>query len=313
MRAWRFHAYGPIENLRLETVPVPEPREAELLVKVGAAGANPIDWHMVQGDLQRNLAIELPRIPGRDCAGTVVTSRSPDFAVGDRVLAVAERHRDGTHAEYVVVPAKEAAVVPASITDVEATALGSSAVTAWVTLVECAQVAAGNRVLIHGGAGAVGSTAVQLARHFGAYVLATCSGANVDYVESLGAYRAIDYTREVFVREAGPCDIVFDTLGGEVHRRSFQVLKPGGLLVRISAAPVDPTPPRADVRSLQPEIRGGTARFESLLDLAVRGAIRPQVGSVFPFERLPDAYRASQSGHSRGKKVIVIGARSLEK
>ncbi len=307
MRAWRFHAYGGLENLQLETMRIPEPAEGELLVKVGAASVNPIDWRMLQGQVKEVFAIRFPRILGRDCAGVVVESRSAAVQKGERVLAANEPLRDGTHAQFAIVPAEQAAVLPGSVSDLEAVAIGNSGATAWIAMVESAQVAAGNRVLVHAGAGGVGGLAVQLARHFGAEVLATCSTRNLDYVRSLGAHRVIDYTREDFVRAAGLCDIVFDTLGGEANRLSFQALKPGGLLVRISAAPVDPVPPRADVRVLHAQIRATGQRFERLLDLVERGALKPQVGEVHAFEKTPAAYEASRSGHSRGKNVIAVG------
>jgi NADPH:quinone reductase-like Zn-dependent oxidoreductase len=308
MRAWRIHAYGGIEQLQLETVPLPSPGKGELLVKVGAASVNPVDWRMLAGQVRGAITIEFPRILGRDCAGAVMESRSNAFQAGERVLAANDRHNNGTHAEYAVVPATQASRIPAALTDVEAAAIGNSGATAWIALAETAQVANGNRVLVHAGAGGVGGLAVQLARHFGAEVLATCSTRNLEYVRSLGAHRVIDYTREDFVRAAGLCDIVFDTLGGEVHRRSFEVLKPGGLLVRISAEPVDSTPARADVRVVHAHICATGGRFERLLDLAVRGAIKPQIGRVWPFEQVPQAYEASRSGHSRGKNVIAIAA-----
>jgi NADPH:quinone reductase-like Zn-dependent oxidoreductase len=306
MRAWRFHAYGPVDRLRLEAVPVPEPAEGELLVRIGASSVNPIDWRMVEGQVKDALPVALPRIPGRDCAGLVVESRSRAFGAGERVLAVNDPQKDGTHAEYAVVPASQAASLPASVNDIEAAAIGNAGITAWIAMVECAQVAQGSRVLVHAGAGGVGGLAVQLARHFGAEVVSTCSTRNMGYVESLGAHEVIDYTREDFVAAAGLCDIVFDTLGGEANRRSFQVLKPGGLLVRISAAPVDPTPPRADVRVLHAQVRATTGRFESLLDLVLRGALRPQIGKLHAFEQAMKAYQASRAGHSRGKNVIAV-------
>ena len=308
MRAWRFYAHGGIEQLRLETTPLPSPADGELLVRVAASGANPIDWRMLAGQVRDQFDIRFPRILGRDCAGVVVQSRSPHFQPGERVLAANDPRKDGTHAEYAVVPAEQASRIPASLTDVEAAATGSSGITAWIAMAEIAQVIQGNKVLIHAGAGGVGGIAVQLARHFGAEVLATCSTRNLAYVRSLGAHRAIDYTREDFVQSAGLCDIVFDTIGGDTYRRSLEALKPGGLLVRVSAEPIGSKPPRADVRVVHAQIRASSERFERLMDLAVRGALKPQIGQTWPFERLPEAYEASRSGHSRGKKIVLVSA-----
>lgn len=308
MRAWRIHEYGGPDKLVLDIMPVPFPEEGELLVKVAAASVNPVDLKIREGHLKGALALKFPRVLGCDCAGTVLESRSADFRPGDRVLAMGDRtKRDGTHAEYALVPAPQSARLPAGLSETDAVAFGVAGLSAWIPLVEIAEIGLGKRVLIHAGAGGVGSVAIQLARHFGAAVFTTCGPANLEFVKSLGAHRAIDYTREDFVQAASPCDMVFDTVGGETHKRSFGALKPGGLIVRISAAPVDPAPPRQDVRSVLAQIRYTTDRFAKILELAGRGVIKAQVGRIFPFSEAPAAYSAVQSGHARGKMVIKVG------
>jgi NADPH:quinone reductase-like Zn-dependent oxidoreductase len=308
MRAWRIHEYGGPEKLRLDTMPLPSPGEGDLLVKVAAASVNPIDWKMREGQLQRIYALKFPRILGRDCAGTVVESRSAAFKPGDRVVAVADAARDGTQAEYVIVPAANSARIPAGVSFEQSVAFGIAGTSAWIPLVDMAHVGPGMRVLVHGGAGGVGSVGVQLARHLGAEVFSTCSTRNVEHVKSLGAHRAIDYTREDFVQAASPCDVAFDTVGGETHLRSYAALKPGGLLVYISAMPIPAgAPPRDDVRVMQAQIRATTEKMEKQLELAARGVLKAQIGQVFAFAEAPKAYEIVQQHRARGKIVIAAG------
>ena len=308
MQAWAIRGYGGPEAMRLERLAVPQPRAGELLVRVEAASVNPIDWKMRAGLLRAVFTPAFPRVLGRDCCGTVVAAGEgcAGFAPGDRVLAVAAAARDGTHAEYAAVPCAQAARVPASVSPEEAACLGVAGVSACVPLVEVAALRPGQRVLIHAGAGGVGGLAIQIAHHLGAEVLATCGADNAAYCESLGATRAIDYARERFEAGARDCDAVLDTLGGEVHRRSFAALKPGGVLVYLAAAPIDPAPPRADVRVVRADIRATTARLAKLLEWAAAVVIRPQIGASFPLAQAPEAYALSATGHARGKIVLTV-------
>ena len=306
MRAWRIHAYGGPEVMHLDAMPVPQPGPGQLLVRVAVASVNPIDWKTREGHLKRALPIDFPRVLGRDCAGTVIAG-SGEFQAGDRVLSVGEAGKDGSQSEYALVPAASSARIPASVPFEESIAFGIAGTSAWIPLVEVANVGPRMRVLVHAGAGGVGSVAVQLARHFGAEVVATCGTANLEFVRSLGA-RAIDYTKEDFVQAAGPCDVVFDTVGGEVRRHSLAALKPGGLLVYLNAAPIPSGgAPRQDVRVVLAQIKTTTVRLERQLELAARGVLKGQVGAVFPFEQAPKAYALVETGHGRGKVMIRVG------
>ena len=160
MRAWRIHGYGGPEALRIDTMPVPRPAPGELLVKVAVASVNPIDWKTREGHLKRALPIQFPRILGRDCAGTVAVP-SGEFQAGDRVLSVGEAGKDGGQAEYALVPAASSARIPASVPFEESIAFGIAGTSAWIPLVELASVGPLMRVLVHGGAGGVGSVAVR--------------------------------------------------------------------------------------------------------------------------------------------------------
>ena len=308
MQAWVIRGYGGAEAMRLENIAVPRPGPGELLLRVEVAGVNPADWKIRAGLLQEAHPLAFPRVLGRDCVGTAVGlgQGCEGFSLGERVLAVADTLRDGTHAEFTLVSGAMAAPVPAPLAAADAACLGVSGMSAWIPLVEIAALQPGQRVLIHAGAGGVGGLAIQIARHMGAEVLATCGSANAEYCASLGAHRVIDYTREQFESVALGCDVVLDSIGGEVHRRSFAALKPGGLLVRLTAAPVDPTPPRDDVRVVRAEIRASTARLAKLLEWAAAGFIRPQVGRVFALAEAREAYALSEGGHARGKIVLRV-------
>jgi NADPH:quinone reductase-like Zn-dependent oxidoreductase len=308
MQAWLIRGYGGLEVMQYETVPVPQPGPADVLLRVEAASVNPADWKVRQGYLQAFLALTFPRVLGRDCAGIVIAAGAActEFAPGDRVLAVADPMRDGTHAEFVALPAAQSARLPPSLSAMDGACLGVAGLSAYIPLVEIAALRRGQRVLIHAGAGGVGSVAIQIAKHLGAEVWTTCGTANRDFCNGLGADRVIDYTRERFEQVAGDCDVVFDTLGGEVHRLSYGVLKPGGLLVHLTAAPIDPVPPRTDVRVVRADIRATTQRLAALLDLAAAGAIRAQPGNVFALAEAPGAYALSESGHTRGKILLKV-------
>lgn len=308
MRAWRIHDYGNADRFVFEDAPVPSADAGSLLIKVTALGINPVDWKIRNGGHRRAYELKFPTTLGRDCAGVVVESGVPEFKPGDRVLGVSDQPRgyQGAHAPYAKVPADFAAKIPDGVTEEEAVAFGVAGTSAWIPLVEMAKLGPGMRILVQAGAGGVGGIAVQLARHLGAEVFTTCGPKNVDYVKSLGAHRVIDYSREDFVQVATPCDVVFDTVGGEAHKRAFAALKPGGLQVRINAIPVDPKPPRDDVRSELANVRCTGERMAMQLELAAKGILKAQIGQKFSYAELPAAYRESETGHARGKIVVTV-------
>jgi NADPH:quinone reductase-like Zn-dependent oxidoreductase len=310
MRAWRIRGYGGLEVLALEEMPVPEPRAGEVLVRVAAASANPSDWRLREGQLRKAFAVTFPRTIGRDCAGTVVALGEgvTDLAVGDEVFGVGAPDRDGTHAEYTCLNGNAAMRRPSALPLTAATTLGVAGLSAYIALVELARLAAGERVLIHAGAGGVGHLAVQVAHHLDAEVIATCSAGNADFCRSLGADRVIDYAREDFAVAARDCDVVFDMLGGKVHDRSVAALKPGGRLVYLIADPIQPTA-RTDVQVLNGLIAATRERLGRIAEWASAGVLRPHVERVYAFEDAPAMYAASQGGHGRGKKVLAVSVK----
>jgi NADPH:quinone reductase-like Zn-dependent oxidoreductase len=222
MKAIRIHSYGGREVLRYEDVPRPKPKKGETLIRVHAAGVNPLDWKVRAGLLNGSIPQKLPLIPGWDLSG-VVEQVGPDvsrFKKGDEVFAMADPSRDGAYADYIAVRETHVAMKPKSLHHVYAAATPVSALTAWRSLFALGQLQSGQRILIHGGSGGVGHFAVQLAKWKGAYVIATASTKNQELLRKLGADESIDYTTQAFEDAAQKIDMVLDTIGGETQERS---------------------------------------------------------------------------------------------
>jgi len=303
MQAVRFHEYGPAGVLELETVERPEPGPGEVLVRVHAAGVNPIDWKYRAGYLQQFLPLELPHIPGFDVAGTVesVGAGVDDLAAGDAVFG----RGAGTYAEYAIAPAATLARKPAGLTFDQAATLPVGGVTAWVGLFDAAKLEPGQRLLVHGGAGGVGTIAVQLGRWKGAHVIATASGGNVEFVRSLGADEVVDYGATRFEEAVRDVDIVFDTVGGEVTQRSWGVLRPGGVLVVIAGMPDAETAAAHGVRTSGVQAPAESAPIlRELAALTESGDLVAHVGRTFPLAEAAAAQEASETGHGRGRIVV---------
>lgn len=308
MRAVLFDDYGGPEVLYLGEVPDPVAGSGEILVDIHAASVNAADWKVRAGPRPGEPKLDFPHILGRDFSGVVraVGADVTDFAPGDAVFAVIERGREGGYAEAIAISADLAAKKPDSLSHVEAAALALTGLTALVALEDEAGLAAGQRVLIHGGAGGVGSFAVQYARHVGAHVIATARRVNHDYLRALGADEVIDYTQQDFAEAVSDCDLVFDTIGGEVHARSFAVLKPGGRLIHIAPPPQDFTPPRDDVTVTRPHVGRDRAHLERVLELVAQGAVKPPEIQSLPLSEARRAHELSQAGHVRGKIVFEV-------
>jgi NADPH:quinone reductase-like Zn-dependent oxidoreductase len=309
MKAVRIFGYGDESVLEYGEAPEPVPGPGEVLIEVRAASVSPADWKIRKGELQKFFPLEFPAILGRDGAGVVMDlGASVDgAAIGDEVCFIVPRGGQGPYAERVVVPAGLLAPKPGNIDFADAAAFPLAGLTAWAALVDTAPVGPGVKVLVHGGAGGVGGMAVQLGRHFGAEVAATCSDANVDYVRDLGASQVVAYDRQNFVALVEGCDVVFDTVGGEVHRRSYEVLKPGGVLVYVIADPIEDLSAEHGVEVRQAVVRDDGAMLRALAELAETGAIVPQVGTVLPLDQVAEAHRLNATGHARGKIVLEVG------
>jgi len=312
---------------------VPEPIVGahDVLVRVEAAGLNPLEEKIRAGEFKQVLPYKLPLIPGNDVAGTVIRVGVGvrGFKPGDEVYARPDQGRIGTFAERIAVAEGDLALKPASISMHEAGSLPLVALTAWQALVERGRVRPGQNVLIHAGAGGVGSVAIQLVKHLGASVATTASGSNADFVRELGADTVIDYRTQDFEQRLAGYDLVLDSLGGENLEKSLRVLGPGGKAIGI-AGPPDPAFAREAglnpllrrvVAGLSGKIRrqakklGVTYEFlfvrasgdqlRQITALVDQGVLRPVVGRVFGFGQTPQALQSLSQGGIRGKAVIT--------
>src|SRR5213076_1941612 len=239
MKAVVVHEYGGPEVLKYEEVPRPEPKEDQILVRVMAAGVNPVDALIRSGMFAKYEKDVFPIIPGADIAGVVekVGSKVTKFKAGDPVFAYVSLKGGGGYAEYALAPEREAAPKPKSLGYVEAAAVPIVALTAWQALIDTAKLKAGQSVLIHGGSGGVGSFAIQIAKARGAKVIATASTPNQELLKQVGADVAVDYTKTKFEDVAKDVDIVLDPVGRDTLARSYAVLKKGGFIATLVSRP----------------------------------------------------------------------------
>ena len=303
-----LYGYDGLASLRFETV---TPREAgpnDVVIDVHAASLNPVDARATSGYLRERIDFELPHIPGRDCSGIVVDVgvAVADFREGDAVVAVADQKRWGTHAERVVIDQATVARKPPSLSHVEAASIPIAGLSALAGLVTAGKVQTCERVLIHAGAGGVGSFAIQLGKHLGAFVATTAGPHNLDYVRNLGADIAIDYTTEDFCGAISGFDLVFDVMGGEIRYRSFTVLRPGGRIVHLSGPPMNKPPTRDDVVVVPATVGYDTHYLDRVMKLVAQKIVRTTVSHVIPFSDAVRAYDTIRSGHARGKIVLDI-------
>lgn len=307
MKAVRIHAYGEHEVLKYEDVPVPVPGPDDVLIRVHAAGVNPLDWKIRKGYLRAVLPVELPLILGWDVAGEIVAvgERAQGFKVGDAVFSRTPTERQGTYAEYVATGSSDVAKKPATLDWLEAAAVPLVALTAWQALFDVAHLEAGQRVLIPGASGGVGMFGVQFARERGAKVYATCSTRNVDFVRELGAHEVIDYTQRD-IGELSDLDVVFDTVGGETQARSFKTLRRGGTLVSAAQPPDAAAAERAGVTAQLIRVQPNGAQLSEIAALIDAGKVKVTLDSVFPLAETAKAHERSESGRARGKIVLQV-------
>lgn len=308
VKAVRIHAYGGPERLVYEDAPKPEPAADELLVRVHAASINPVDWKVRQGYLKDFIPYQLPMIPGWDVSGVVeaVGSAVTSFKVGDEIYSRPDLARNGSYAEYMVLRASEAAHKPKSLDHPHAAAVPLAGLTAWHSLFEAGKLEAGQKVLIHAAAGGVGTLAVQLAKWKGAHVIGTASARNREFLQQLGVDEFIDYTSTQFENVVRDVDVVFDTIGDDTQERSWQVLKPGGILVSVISPPSQETADKHGVRQAYVFIQPNAAWLTEIAGLIDAGEVKPIVETVLPLSEARKAHELSASGHTRGKIVLQV-------
>jgi NADPH:quinone reductase-like Zn-dependent oxidoreductase len=306
MRAIEFDRHGGPEVLSLVSRPTPVPDADEVIIEVQAVSMNPVDWKIRSGIIP-NMPPSFPSLTGRDGAGIVQAAGAnvDPSIIGRRVCFLAPRGQ-GTWADQISLAASLVSAIPDSLGFTEAAALPLGAVSAWLGLVESGEVAQGMRVLIHAGAGGVGSIAVQIARDAGAYVVATCSAANRDFVASLGANEVVAYDQQRFEESVRNMDLVLDLIGGDVHARSYATLRRGGSLVYLNAAPIIDQSAVYGVEVVMAQIVPDRKALDAVVAMVADGRVRVNVEKVLPFELFREAHIASQSGHARGKIVLSL-------
>jgi len=305
MRAVRLHEYGPPSVLVVDEIDRPSPQPGEVLIRVHAAGVNPIDWKLRAGYLKQYMPVTLPYTPGLDVAGTVdaLGDGVTDFAVGDRVFG----RGNSTYADFAVATATTIARIPEGVSFEQAATLHIGGETAFVALFETAKLGSGQRLLVLGGAGGVGTFAVQLGHWKGAYVIATASTANVDFVRSLGADEVIDYTSTGIEGAVHDVDVVLDTVGGDVTAGAWGALKPGGIMVVIAGMPDTATAEAHGVRTSSVNHPAETRPvLEELGKLVASGDVKPQIQRIFALEDAVEAQTVSETGHGRGRIVLKV-------
>jgi NADPH:quinone reductase-like Zn-dependent oxidoreductase len=331
MLAARIHDYGGPDVLRVEEVDKPTPGPRDVLIEVHASAVNPVDWKVRSGAQRSIMRYDLPWILGLDVSGVVVAKGSSvtRFEVGDEVWSSPTHRRPGCYAEYVCIDEREVAKKPKNLSHEEAASIPLVGLTAYQCLVEACRLKKGDRVLIHAGAGGVGSFGIQLAKHLGAHVLTTASPRNEAFVRELGADEVIDYTRGSFADGLAPVDAVLDSLGESAFDDNLRALRRGGRManitfdvgkhierhgsffslftlavafLRLSLVPLV----RKGVRSRHVIKRCDGEQLGEITRLVEAGVIKPIVDRVVPLAQIQDAHRHSETHHARGKIVVKV-------
>jgi NADPH:quinone reductase-like Zn-dependent oxidoreductase len=306
MKAVVMTAHGGPEVLRYGDAPDPVAGPGEVVVDIYAATVNAADYKVRQGGTYGS--VKFPHILGRDFSG-VVSARGEgvtDLAIGNAVFGVTDQGKEGAYAEKIAIKAAIVAKKSPKLSHEEAAAMALTSLTAIWALEDTAKLKRGETILIQGGAGGVAGFAIQLAKHIGATVITTASARNHAYVKRLGADRVIDYQKEDFAKAVSGCDVVFDTVGGEVRAGCYQVLKPGGRLVWIAGAPEGFKVPRSDVETLRPAVTRDRAHLERMNALVDAGAVWPPAITRYKLADAAEAHRVAESRHLQGKLVFVV-------
>ena len=308
MKAIVIHEYGGPEVLKYEDVPQPKPKQDQLLIRVIAAGVNPVDGMIRSGMFDREGHRAFPVILGGDISGVVekVGNKITKFKSGDPVFAYASLDNSGGYAQYALVMEREAAPKPKSLTYVEAAAVPIVALTAWQALIDTAKLKTGQTVLVHGGSGGVGSFAIQIAKAHGAKVIATASTANQELLKQLGADVTIDYTKQNFEDIAKDVDVVLDSIGKDTLARSYGVVKKGGIIVSLVARPDPAELEKHNIRGEALSVDPNSDELTAIGKLIDEKKINVIVSQTFPLSEARKAQEQVATGHTRGKIVLKI-------
>ncbi len=305
MKAIQIGQYGDAPSMRDVEQPTPGP--GEVLVRVAGAATNPVDLKITAGYMHDFFPVAFPYTLGTDVSGSIteVGGRVEGWAVGDQVVARLDPSVGGGYAQFAVVPAEQLVPAPTSVPLFLASGAATAAATAWQAVSEIAGLQAGQKVLIHAGAGGVGSFAVQMSHALGAHVVTTASGPGLRIAQDLGADEVIDHTAGPFEAQLGGVDVVIDTVGGAVEAPSLEVLRPGGLLIAVS---MPPDVERAAARGLRAEFLfhvSDAQRLRAVVKM-VDTDLRILLDRKIPLEQAPEALRYLAAGHARGKVILTV-------
>ena len=307
MKAAYIEKFGGPEVLQYGDLPDPVAGPGEVVVDVHAATVNAADWKFRAGEYGRHANVKFPQVPGRDFSGVVsAVGAGADLKVGDAVFGVLAAGKEGTYCEKIAIAANLVAKKPDSLSHINAAALALAGLTAINSLEDTLHLKRGEKILIQGGAGGVAGFAIQFAKHLGATVVTTTSAGNMAYVKSLGADEVIDYNAQNFTRTVAGCDAVFETVGGDVAKQSYAVLKPGGRAAFIASGAEAPKPDRTDVTGLRPPVPRSRKAMERIAEFWTAGAIKPPEVKLYKLAQAAEAHRMSQGRHFRGKLVFQV-------
>lgn len=332
MKAMTIKQYGKTIPLELTDLPIPEMGEQDVLVEVHAASINPIDFKIRDGKVKMLLSYKMPLVLGNDFSGKVIQtgSKVSKFQIGDEVYGRPRKNRIGTFAEYLSVHEDDVSLKPENLTYEEAASLPLVGLTTWQAFHEVLQLKPHQKILIHAGAGGVGTFAIQLAKEMGAYVATTASEKGFDLVSSLGADRVVNYKEEQFEEILNGYDAVFDTLGGDSLNRSFRILKPHGKIVSVSAVPnrrfavehnfgfikrllfsivsrnISALEKKFNVDYHFLFMKPSGEQLTKIKHLVEKGSIRPVIDRVYSLEEAQEAVQYVETGRAKGKVVIQV-------
>jgi NADPH:quinone reductase-like Zn-dependent oxidoreductase len=303
MLAARIHQFGGPEQIKLEDTDRPVPLKGNALIRVRAAGINPVDWMIREKQFNPPGTEKLPQTLGQDFAGEIEeVNGESEFKKGDRVLGEAW----GAFAEYAVTPVKDLVRIPKQMSFETAAGIPMPALTAWQLIYRAARLSKGQKILIHGASGAVGMFAVQFAKLRGAFVIGTASRASFDHLQKIGIDEVVDYKHEHFEKLVRDVDVVIDSQGGDVQLRSFGVMRPGGLLINLIGEANEKAAQAAGVKAIDFAMEFDVDDLKEIVKLIENGKIRAEVAQVFSFDQTREAMTLNQEGKSHGKVVLRV-------
>ncbi|MEO6818479.1 MAG: NADP-dependent oxidoreductase [Ginsengibacter sp.] len=305
MRAIQIDQYGKADLLQIRDIPKPSFKTNEVLVGVQYSGVNPIDLKFRSGKMQQQISKTFPFIPGWELAGIVdkVGDSVKRFKVGDAVYSMPNSMQEGSYAEYISIDENEVAMKPETISFAQAAAIPMVAGAAYTSLVKVGKIKPGQKILIHGAAGAVGFFAVQIAKNEGAYVIGTASSEGVDLLQSLGVDEIIDYTKTDFTTVVKNVDIVLDLVGGETQLKSFDVIKKGGQLISITMPPSQEKAEGAGINAVFVYTNPDYEMLEEISAMIDNGKLKVNTPMILP---LDDAIKAHEMIEQRTAKTKIV-------